>query len=310
MNFQSTSATPVTVTVAQDTATTANAVKMFVGQYNNVLQKLDDLTKYDQDKKQASALTGDSGIRDIQQKLRQMVSTAAVGATGTYRNMASIGISFGAVGSAVGSTNKLVVDDAKLSTALSENPQAVESILAGFGASLGAPTTNNITAISGTPQIHEDGTYHITVTDATTGAVDAKFVTADGRTLWSQTGTMVAGQDNYAVIPGLKITAPATLTAGVEDTFSISVTNKGVGVMLNDYVNSLLDTGGYFDNRKKGDDSINDDYNKRIADMQDRLDAKQASLEAKFTALETTMSQLQSQSSALASQIAKLNAGG
>ena len=72
------------------------------------------------------------------------------------------------------------------------------------------------------------------------------------------TGTMAAGQDNYAVIPGLKITAAATLTDGMEDTFTITVTNKGVGVMLSDYVNSLLDTGGYFSERKKGDDAIND----------------------------------------------------
>jgi flagellar capping protein FliD len=270
------------------------------------MQKIDDLTKFDADKKKPSALTGDSGIRDIQQKLREMVSGAALGASGTYRTLLSIGVSFGAVGSAVGTTTKLVVDDAKLSSAISDNPQAVEAVLAGFGASLGTPTTNNMTAVSGTPQIHENGTYHFTVTDATTGAVDAKFVTTDGRTIWTSSGTIAAGQDNYGVIPGLKITAPATLTQGAEDTFDVTVTNKGIGVILNDYVNNLLGPGGYFDDRKKGDDAINDDYTKRITDMQDRLDTKQAALERKFTALETTMSRLQSQNAQLMSQIAKL----
>lgn len=310
LDLKSVSTTPVTVTVAQDPSTTVNTIKMFVGQFNSTLTKLDDLTKYDQAKKTASALTGDSGIRDIQQKLRRMVSSPAVGATGAYRNLASIGVSFGAIGAAVGTTGKLTVDEVKLNKALAENPQAVEAVLAGFAATLGAPTTTNIAGVSGTPQIHQDGTYHVKVTDAATGAVEAKFVTPDGRTVWTGTGTMAAGQDNYAVIPGLKITAAASLTNGAEDTFSISVTNKGVGVMLKDYVDSLLDTTGYFAERKKGDDAINNSYTKRIADMQDRLELRQRSLERKYATLETTMSRLQAQSSQLAAQIAKMNAGG
>ena len=277
------------MTVGQDTGTTINNVKSFVTQFNKAIEKIDELTKYDPVKKEASALTGDSGIRDIQRQLRQLVSGAAIGATGTYRNLASIGVSFGAVGSTVGTTTKLVVDDAKLTKAVTENPQAVEAVLAGFCATLGPPTTTNITAVSGTPQIHQDGQYKVKVTDATTGAVEAKFVTTDGRTIWSSTGTMAAGQDNFAVIPGLKITAGAVLTNGAEDTFSISVTNKGLGVTLSDYVNGLLDGEGYFAERKKGDDSITASYNQRIADMQDRLDRKQTSLERKYTALETAM---------------------
>ena len=98
-----------------------------------------------------------------------MTSSAAVGASGTYRNLASIGLSFGAVGAAVGTTSKLRADEGKLTKALLDNPQAVESLMAGFGATLGTPTTNNITSVSGTPQIHQDGTYHIKVTDASHG---------------------------------------------------------------------------------------------------------------------------------------------
>lgn len=308
LDLKSVSASPVTVTVAQDTQTTASSIKMFVGQFNGTMQKLDDMTKYDATTKKASALTGDSGIRDMERQLRQMVSAAAIGATGTYRTLASIGVSFGVIGSAVGTTGKLTVDDSKLSKALAENPQAVEAVLAGFAASLGTPTTTNITSVSGTPQIHQDGVYHIKVTDAATGAVEAKFLTTDGRTLWSTTGTMAAGQDNYTVIPGMKITAAATLTNGAEDTFSVSVTNKGLGVMLSDYVDNLQDLTGYFAERKKGDDAITAGYDKRIADLQDRLERKQASLERKYTALETSMSRLQSQGAALAGQIAKLNA--
>src|SRR6185436_19537774 len=78
LSLKSASDTPVTVTVSQDSGTASNTVKGFVSQFNAVLQKIDDLTKYDAETKRASALTGESGIRDIQRQLRQMVSTAAI----------------------------------------------------------------------------------------------------------------------------------------------------------------------------------------------------------------------------------------
>ena len=72
---------------------------------------------------------------------------------------------------------------------------------------------------------------------------------------------MVAGQDNYGIFPGLKVAAPSTLTAGATDSFSMSVTNRGVGVSLNDYLSSLLDPAtGYFKNREASDDAETADY--------------------------------------------------
>jgi flagellar hook-associated protein 2 len=306
--LKSTSATPVTVTVTQDSQATANTVKGFVTQFNNVLQKLEDLTKYDVTNKKASALTGDSGLRNIERQLRQTVSSAAIGATGTYRTLASIGVSFGPIGTAAGTANRLVVDDAKLSAALADNPQAVEAVLAGFAASTGAPTTTNIAAVSGTPQIHQDGTYHIKITDAATGAYEAKFLTPGGQNLWSSTGIMTAGQENSGVIPGLKITAQAAFTQGAEDTFAVTVTNRGVGVALNDFLNGLTDREGYFADRKSNDDLITKNFTDRLAVMQGRLERKEAALQKKYTALEVALSKMQSQSSSVLSQLAGLNA--
>ena len=310
LSLKSVSATPVTVTVNQDTQATMNTVKGFVTQFNNTLQKIEDLTKYNLQTKKASTLTGDSGLRDIERQLRLMVSSAAVGATGSYRTLASIGISFGAVGAAAGSTDRLVVDDAKLSKALSENPQAVESVLAGFAASTGTPTGTNVTAVSGTPQIHQDGTYHVKVTsivNGTDGAYEAKFVSSSGQTLWTGTGIMKPGQENTNVIPGLKLSAPSVFTVGSEDTFTLSVSNRGIGVRLNDYLNSLTERDGYFADRKEGDDTISKSFTDRLSLMEARLDRKQTALAKKYTVLETTLSRMQSQSNALMSQLASLN---
>jgi flagellar hook-associated protein 2 len=308
LDLKSTSATPVTVNVTQNPQSTIDSVKMFVGQFNNVMKVIADQTKYDASTKTASVLNGDASVVSMQRQLRQKVSDAALGATGKYQNLFAIGVNFGAVGTAVGLTDNLTVDESKLSAAIADNPQAVEAVLTSFSAALGVPTGTNITAASGTPQIHQDGSYSVTLTDATTGQADVKFINSAGQTVWTGKGTMAAGQDNFGVIPGLKLTAPAVLTAGATDTFSVSVTNRGVGVTLNDYLNQLLDpAGGYFANRQGSDEAATADFNKRIADMQDRLDTKQTSLQQKYARLETMLSQLQSQSSALASQIAKLN---
>ena len=312
LTLKSTSNDPVTVTVSQDSATTTKTVKDFVTQFNNVLQKIEDLTKYDLQNKKASTLTGDSGLRDIQRQLRLAVSSAALGAAGTYRTLASIGISFGAVGAAAGSTDRLVVDDGKLSKALSDNPQAVESLLSGFAASTGAPTGPNVTGVSGLPQIHEDGTYQIKVNsiiNGTDGSYEAKFVSKSGRTLWTGTGTMKPGVENSTVIPGLKITTPASFTVGAEDTFAVTVSNRGIGVALNDYLKSLTDRDGYFADRKTGDDSVSKSFTDRITLMEERLDRKQAALSKKYTTLETTLSKMQAQSNSLLAQLSSLNAG-
>jgi flagellar hook-associated protein 2 len=308
LDLKSTSPDPVTVTVSQNPQTTIDAVNSFVGQYNATLKSIADLTAYDADKKTSAALTGDVAVAGMERQLRTIISSAAVGTNGKYNTLFSIGISFGAVGSAVGSTNAMSVDSAKLSAAIADNPQAVDAVLSAFGATLGAPTsTNNITGVSGTPKIHQDGTYYIKVTDATTGTVEARFESATGQKIWSQTGTLQAGQDSFAVIPGLKVTGAAVLTAGLEDSFTSTVSNRGIGVAFNDYLDGLLDpVTGYFKTREDAESKITADYNKRISDQQDRLDAKQASLQRKYTALETTMSKLQSQSSQLAAQIAKL----
>ena len=80
-------------------------------------------------------------------------------------------------------------------------------------------------------------------------------------------GTMTAGQETSDVIPGMKITAAGVLIDGAEDTFSITVTNKGVGVGLNDYLLSLTDRTGYFADRKTGDDAITKSFMDRVGRM-------------------------------------------
>ena len=308
LQLKATSATPVTVTVAQDTQTTVNQVQAFINAFNAALDAIDAQTAYDPNTKTSAPLAGDSSVLDLQRQLRSLVSAAAVGLSGSYRSLADLGISTGAVGSKAGTTNRLVFDQAKFTAALSANPQAVQAVLAGFQTTLGSPSgTGNIVSVTGQPRDqHVDGTYYVKVLD-TSNTVEVRFVSTDGRELYHTTGTLTPGGDNTSLIPGVTLRANSTLTVG-EDSFTVSVASRGVGVNLQDYLNELLGDNGFFKARTDASTSISKDLADRIADMQARLQQRQDQLTQRFTELETTLARLQTQSGALAGLFGNLGA--
>lgn len=306
LELKTTSATPVTVTVSQDTAATVGLAGSFVTVFNKLLDTIAAQTKYDSTTRQASALTGDSGVLDVERMLRSLTSGAALGVAGSYQNLASLGISTGVTGSTVGTTNRLVLDGAKLTAALKDNPQAVETVIAGFLGSVGSPSgASNLTTVSGSPtNQHEEGTYYVNVLD-TSGTVEVRFVTTDGRQLMKTSGTLTAGADNTSLIPGVRLRANGSLVVG-EDSFSLTVSTRGVGVRMNDYLQGLLGVDGFFEGREDASEAVTSQLTKRIEDSEVRLKVREEMLTRKFAGLEAALARLQSQSSALLSQIAQL----
>jgi flagellar hook-associated protein 2 len=308
LTLRSVSATPVTVTVGQDSAATAGLVRSFVDTFNKTLDIISAATSTDE--KAKGILAGDPGLAGVERTLRSATINQAVGSSGLFRTLADIGISTGATGSAPGSTKQLKLDEAKLNAALQSNPQAVEAVLASFTSSLGAPSgVGNATAVSGTPTgQHENGTYNLNVLNAATGEVEVRFTTTDGRVLLKKTGTLAPNTQNSTLIPGLTISTGAALTVG-EDTFSLTVASKGVMVGLQDAIDGLLAKDRFFDGRKAASEAISKQLTDRIATMETRLADKEAALVKKFARLESTLAQLQAQSAALSGQIAKLAGG-
>lgn len=308
LNLKSTSASPVTVTVSQNTSATADLLRQFVNQYNAIADAITDATKYNADTKEAGLLSGDSGVLALQSALRSFIGSSALGASGSYQTFSSIGVSTGVIGSKAGTTSHLTLDEAKLTAALQDNPQAVESLLSGFQVAFGAPTgVGNVTAVSGSPVAqHQSGTYHITVTDTTTNSVDVTFVTSDGRQLLKTSGTLSPGVDNTALIPGVTLRANGALTLG-EDQLGMTVTSRGLGVSFKDYLSNLLGPDGFFATREDASEAVSKSLSDQMASMQDRLSQKEDALNRQFASLETMMAQFQSQSSQLSAALAKLN---
>jgi flagellar hook-associated protein 2 len=112
-----------TVTVAYDRAATQKTVSDFVASYNAVVDSIKSVASYDVSKKQGGPLFGDTGVLNIADQMRRILSSAAPGVDQAVDMLADIGISSEFDG-------KLAVDSSKLDVAFSTNFDAVGQLFA------------------------------------------------------------------------------------------------------------------------------------------------------------------------------------
>jgi len=115
--------TPQTLTVESDLEPTKAAIKKFVEEYNALQAHVAKLTRYDQETKQGSALTGDSVARAIQSRARGIIDTTV--SDNLYANLSRIGITTNP------EDGNLQINDSKLEAALKENGDAVARLFTG-----------------------------------------------------------------------------------------------------------------------------------------------------------------------------------
>lgn len=300
ITVRDTTTQPVKVDISIQTQNVVEAVTQFVSSYNDALKVMGDLTKYDPSGKQQNGiLFGDGTMRMIQTGLRRPMTSSVPGAAAGFRTMSDIGISFGAVGSAVGTTNTLQLDSQKLITALKTQPEAVADLFTAFSptATLSAGGTGSIASISGTPtSATKTGTYQIS--SSATGALVVTFKPNDGSAAVTTNGNITAGGTNTSLIPGVTLTGKAVLAAGT-DTITIGATRQGLAKTLFEYMNVLTKQGGLLKNRTDEMKNTVDDISSQITKMQARLDAREQQLVKKFAAMEQTIARLQQQQQSL-----------
>lgn len=134
---QDASATPVTVTVAEDTSAISSSVQEFVDGYNTLMNSLKSLSSNGDTK---GNLAGDSMVKSL---MSQMSSTLRNLPTGT--TLASLGIKSDKDG-------LLSLDSTTLKSALEDNPELVSSALTGTSGMLTKMNsmTETYTKLSGT----------------------------------------------------------------------------------------------------------------------------------------------------------------
>jgi flagellar hook-associated protein 2 len=300
------SATADTVTVAQDVDGAVGRMKDLVTQFNSTLDFINQQMKFNTDNPLLSngPLAGDAGLMRIASTLRTMITARIDGVSGGKTSLADLGVSFGAVGSAVGTTNTLTLNEAKFRAALEADPAGVANVLAAFQASatLQPGGTGSVAAISGTPTaVRKPGTYTVTTTDNGDGTakVTATFKPADGGpSVETVSDRVTPGSILTGLIPGLTVTLKPTVQAGT-DTITVTTPVRGIAAKFEQYLEPLVRADGLMDRRLDEADRETRRIKDNIDRINERLDRERQLLQEKFARMETAIAQLQAQRSSL-----------
>jgi flagellar hook-associated protein 2 len=130
-----------TLTVGADQTAVQSALTALVASFNSVGDMLDSATQTTPGTSGGTAGSASPLASDPQAKMMFLALRDTVFQTlgsGTMNSLGAIGLSTGAAGSAVGTTNRLQLDTAKLSAALTADPNAVARLLDQSTGPLGA----------------------------------------------------------------------------------------------------------------------------------------------------------------------------
>lgn len=279
--------TPATVTIGADETSAVTNINNFVSDYNTLMTALAAATKADKDN--PGPLSGDSDLISLMSSLRSMISDVGTNVTGSDTILSDIGLSFGPIGSAVGTTDTLVFDQDAFNAAVQADPVSVQNALSQFSlsASMEAGGTGSITGLTGTYVGTIPGTYKIT--DDGLGNLTSVFSPADGSAPITSTASVTANSTNTSLVPGMTL-AIGALSAGTV-TIDAPVASESVIGKLRDFLNGIAGPNGTLKNRS--DEYTNDisDMEARKVEIQASIDAQVAIWQQKFTDMEEAEAQ-------------------
>jgi flagellar hook-associated protein 2 len=144
-----------TLTVGVDRTGVASAIKSFVNSYNALADLLDTQTAQTPASSSGGTagtsgpLAGEFGVTSLALSLRSTIMSVAGGFSGSIRSFTDLGVSTGAVGSAVGSTTRLSLDEDKLNKAIDTDPARVGELL-GSVTGVMKPVVDQLTTLTKT----------------------------------------------------------------------------------------------------------------------------------------------------------------
>lgn len=299
---------PVTVSVAGDTTAALTAVQAFVADFNAVMAAVQSATKADgsAENNQSGLLSGDTGVRQLGARLRGALIGGADAIGGAFTTMAQVGISFGPVGSAVGTTNTLQLDEAKFRTALETNPASVQALFSTltFSAELEAGGTSSLTAVSGSYSGSKAGTYAIT--DDGIGNLEIVFTPNDGSAPTTTTKAVLTGQSYSDIIPGMSLDIGA-FQAGTSYVH-VSAETESPLQQLKLFLDLQVGPGKALSQRTASYDALMKDIKERQIEMQDRIDREMDRIRDQFVRMEMAQARAQSVLASLQQMTAQMQA--
>lgn len=114
---------PAIISIGRDNQVIIDNIKEFVKAYNELVPKLDEVTRYDPETKIAGIFNGVSDIRTIRSSINNVFSQT-MGGGSDFQSLMQYGLS-------LDDKSKMSLDEAKLSSAINANPQKVQDFFYG-----------------------------------------------------------------------------------------------------------------------------------------------------------------------------------
>ena len=110
----------VTVTVQDNIDSVVEALNELVADYNNTIDRIKEVSKYDQETEEKGILLGEAAVRAVENRLYNAFTRRAGGATGGLTYLYQVGLKM--------ENGSLTLDEDKFREAFAANPQAVQDL--------------------------------------------------------------------------------------------------------------------------------------------------------------------------------------
>ncbi|GJM19199.1 MAG: flagellar hook-associated protein 2 [Phycisphaeraceae bacterium] len=121
INLTSTSQDPVELSITTDIETIEEQIGSFLESYNNVLDRIDNATRYVEETKERGVLLGDGTANQLKQRMFRAAIAQNTGFSEAFNSLSAVGVTIGEGG-------RLEFDRDDFRAALEEDPDAVERL--------------------------------------------------------------------------------------------------------------------------------------------------------------------------------------
>ena len=295
---------PPKVTVTQDANAAVSGVKSFISSMNDVFAGIDAATKAD--KTNPGVMSGDASLRQLRSTLRSALSSSGINVNGTFTRLDQIGITFGAAGAAVGTTNSLLLDETKFRRVLASDPSSVQAVLSTFtlGATLQPGGTGSITGITGNYSGLVAGTYRIS--DNGAGLLNSVFTPRNGGPQVASSVSITASGTNTSLIPGMTLNIAAVFMGGTQ-TITVAASAKSPVQLIKELAETQAGAGGVMQKRQDTYSAVTEHLAERRTQTIDRIDKEMNVMRKKFMAMEQAQARYAGIASSLAGMMAQMS---
>ncbi len=226
----------VSLTVANDTASTVKAVSEFVAAFNDVRDFLNEQTRFDSETRAAGVLQGNRDAAQVADELAAAITATVPGANPNANRLSAVGIAFGDKG-------KLTFDESKLTAALSGQGGVTPADLKKLFALSGTSDNPGVEFVLGGPKTQPTaaGPLVATVTAPAMRAVVVGSQTVAPFVVISPPDNAISVKVNGLLASGVTLTpgtyTPETLVAMLQERINASPALDG------NFVSAALDGG-------------------------------------------------------------------